>query len=195
MWTWEHSNLRFYPVNLRGKRVFEALPCWLKMKNYAVEMSISIPLNRTVPPPTYSPGWSPSQYHCACWGGCPLCLQGLQWRPTSHPVAETHHSERQSLRPRWTPLCPSVKGKFLHTLFPRLEANPSFCLVFFYPVDEGVSDEFEKSYKELIFSFLPLWTNRSFPCWWFLFSLLACGSKSSCSAHDVCFCLILRVQI
>lgn len=85
-------------------------PCLLKSK-------ISLPLNRTVTSPAYSPGRSPSQHHCTCWGGCTLRVQGLQRRPTSHPVAETHHSERQSLRPRRTPLRPSVKGRFLHFLF------------------------------------------------------------------------------
>lgn len=87
-------------MSLKGKR-FEAPligQCICKVMKRHVETIISCPPNRTVPSPANSPGWSPGQHHRARWGGRPLCLQGLQRRPTSYTMAETHHSERQSLR-------------------------------------------------------------------------------------------------
>lgn len=88
---------------------------YAKWKHICIIMIFLTP-HRTLTSPAHSPGWTPSQYYCSRWRRRSLCLQGLQWCTTSHPVAETYHSKWQWICPRWKPLCSRAKSKF-HCIF------------------------------------------------------------------------------
>lgn len=69
--------------------------------------------HREVSSSAYPAGWPASQQICSCGQQCGVSLQGFQWCPASHPMAEACGGEWQQIWTRWGPICPGFKGTYV----------------------------------------------------------------------------------